>query len=354
MDINHLPGVSSHFVRTKRLRHHLLSFGNENGIPVIFIHGNFSSSTYFEELMVAMPAHFYSLAVDLRGYGKTEDQPIDATRGARDWADDLLALLDELGIPSAHLVSWSAGAAATQQLLIQHPDRVSSLTLIAPVSPFGFGGSKGSKGTPCYSDYSGSGAGLVPAEFVKHIEQQDRGTDSHYSPRNIIRTVFVFNNRPLSREEDLLTGSLQQKTGAHRYPGDFETSAHWPYSSPGQYGPINAVSAKHLKLDQLSEINPKPPILWIRGDQDCVISNSSMSDLAILGQQKLIPDWPGNEIFPPQPMLDQTRLVLESYQKNGGDFQEVVIPNTGHSPFLENPEAFMESFHGFLQHHLDK
>lgn len=303
--------------------------------------------------MTAMPAQFYSLAVDLRGYGETEDQPIDATRGARDWADDLLALLDELNIPSAHLVGWSAGAAATLQLLLQHPQRVKSLTLIAPVSPFGFGGSKDSTGTPCYSDYSGSGAGLVPAEFVKHIEQQDRGTDSPYSPRNIIRTAFVFNNQSLDREEDLLTGSLQQKIGVHRYPGDSETSPHWPHSSPGQFGPINAVSAKYLQLDQLPEVNPKPSILWIRGDQDCIISNSSMSDLAVLGQQNLVPDWPGNETFPPQPMLDQTRQVLESYQKNGGCYQEMVIPNTGHSPFLENPKAFMEAFHGFLQQDLN-
>ncbi len=59
----------------------------------------------------------------------------------------------------------------------------------------------------------------------------------------------------------------------------------------------------------------------------------------------MIPDWPGPEIFPPQPMLGQTRAVLENYKAGGGAYQEVVIENTAHVPFIEKLPEFNEVFH---------
>lgn len=50
--------------------------------------------------MLPMAEDYYCLAPDLRGYGATEDLPIDATRGAGHRADDLGALLDALEIGS--------------------------------------------------------------------------------------------------------------------------------------------------------------------------------------------------------------------------------------------------------------
>lgn len=327
---------------------HLLSAGDNHGIPLLFIHGNFSSSTYFEELMIALPSGYRALAVDLRGYGETEDLSIDATQGAQDWADDLYALFQTLNISSAHLAGWSAGAAAIIQFALDHPGLTKSLTLIAPVSPYGFGGSKDPQGSPCYEDYAGSGGGVVSADFVARIVAQDRTTDSPFSPRNVIRHAFTNNPSPLVREEDLLTGSLQQKTGAQRYPGDTSDSPNWPHIAPGRYGPINAVSPKYLNLDGLTDISPKPPILWVRGDKDSIISNQSLSDIAVLGQQNLLPGWPGGACFPPQPMLEQTRQLLQRYQDRGGHFRETVIPGAGHSPFLEKPQLFLQILTDFL------
>lgn len=75
-------------IDTNRLKTHVLFSGAENGTPVLFLHGNASSATYWEELMLKLPVGFRGIAPDLRGYGDTEDKLIDATRGAGDWVGE--------------------------------------------------------------------------------------------------------------------------------------------------------------------------------------------------------------------------------------------------------------------------
>ena len=43
---------------------------------------------------------------------------------------------------------------------------------------------------------------------------------------------------------------------------------------------------------------------------------------------------------PSQPMVGQTRAVLDRYAEAGGSYREVVLPETGHSPHLEQQDAF--------------
>jgi pimeloyl-ACP methyl ester carboxylesterase len=74
--------------------------GPKDGWPVVFLHGNCSDSRFWTATMAALPAGLRGVAPDLRGLGATAPGPIDATRGMRDFADDLEALLDhpEVGV----------------------------------------------------------------------------------------------------------------------------------------------------------------------------------------------------------------------------------------------------------------
>jgi len=343
-----LPGITSKMIATKRLTTHTLFSGPEDGVPVVFIHGNFSAATYWEETMLALPARFRCIAPDLRGYGDTEDKPIDAARGARDWADDLKALSDELGPRPGHLVGWSAGAAAILQFALDYPDLVASLTLIAPVSPYGFGGTKDLDGRPCYDDFAGSGGGVVNPEFVQRIKDNDRSADSPNSPRNVINTFYYKAPFRAAREEDFLSAALLEKTGDDKYPGDFTPSPNWPNVAPGQWGPINALSPKHYNASGIVNLARKPPVLWVRGDSDQIVADTSFFDFGTLGQLGFVPGWPGAEVFPPQPMVSQTRAVLERYKANGGVYTELVIAETGHAPHIEKPQEFLNAFTEFL------
>ena len=82
---------------------------------------------------------------------------------------------------------------------------------------------------------------------------------------------------------------------------------------------------------------------------DQTVSDASLSDFGTLGRLGAVPDWPSEEVFPPQPMLEQTRFVLEAYRTRGGVYQEGVIENTGHTPYLEKPQVFMEHFMSHLK-----
>lgn len=345
-----LTGITNKMVATNRIAHNVYFSGPETGTPVVFLHGNFSAALYWEETMLALPAGFRGIAPDLRGYGWTEDKLIDSTRGMRDLSDDVAALLDTLGIEQAHFVGWSMGAGVLYRFMTDYPGRALSLTLICPVSPYGFGGTKDVDGTPCYDDFAGSGGGVVSPVFVQRIEMGDRGAEDPNSPRNIINTFYYKAPFRAAREEDFLTASLMEKTGPDKYPGDFVPSANWPNVAPGTKGIVNCWSPKYLKNDvaELLAVNPKPPILWVRGDSDLIVSDNSMFDLGVLGKLGYVPGWPGEEVYPPQPMIQQTRKVLERYAASGGRFEEHVIPDTAHSPHIEKPGEFQALFHAFL------
>ena len=157
-----LPGITAERMPTSRLTVNVLEVAGrdpENNTPVLFVHGNVSSSLFWQPMMLALPETFRPLAIDLRGFGDTDDEPVFATRGLRDFSDDLAAAIEALGLDTVHLVGWSMGGGVVLQYLVDRPGthRVASLTLVDPVSPFGFGGTKGVDGMLC--DPSGAGSG---------------------------------------------------------------------------------------------------------------------------------------------------------------------------------------------------
>ena len=344
-----LPGISSQMIQTGRIQMHVLFSGPREGIPVVFVHGNFSAATYWEETMLAMPAEYRCIAPDLRGYGDTEDLRVDATRGARDWSDDLKTLSAVLGERPGHLVGWSLGGAVIMQFALDYPALVASLTLISPVSPYGFGGTRDVDGTPCYPDFGGSGGGVVNPEFVRRIIEGDRSADDPNSPRNVINTFYYLAPFRAGREEDFLSAALLEKMGDDRYPGDMVPSENWPNVAPGVWGPINATCPKYYDTSAFAEMPEKPAVLWVRGDADQIVSDNSLFDFGTLGKLGLVPGWPGEEVFPPQPMVSQMRAVLDRYQANGGKYTELVMAGTAHGPHIEKPAEFMDAFLKFLK-----
>lgn len=339
-----LPGITSKVVDTPRLKMHVLFSGPEKGTPVLFIHGNASSVTYWEEIMLKLPADFRGIAPDLRGYGDTEDKMIDATRGMGDWIDDLVGLLDALKIEKAHVIGHSMGGTLVFGLVAAAGKRILSGTVVNPGSLYGFGGTKDINGKPCYDDFAGSGGGIVNPDFPKLMAAGDRSSDNPQASPRVVMNSFYFKPPFVpAREEDLLSSLLTEKVGEQKYPGDFVPSGNWPNVAPGKFGPINALSPKYVgdSVEKFVNAASKPALLWIRGDSDMIVSDNSFFDFGTLGKLGFIPGWPGEEVYPPQPMVGQTRNILEQYKARGGSYEEVVIADTGHTPYVEKPEEFM-------------
>ena len=103
-----------------------LAWGPLDGPPVLLIHGNCSSAAFWEPLVRVLPPHWRIVAPDLRGYGHTAPAPVDATRGLRDFADDVAALLGRAGRcsrPAARPVvaGHSMGGGVAMQLVGRPP-----------------------------------------------------------------------------------------------------------------------------------------------------------------------------------------------------------------------------------------
>lgn len=102
------------------------------GVPVLLIHGTLTDGRLWRPVTGLLERHCRTIACHLRGHGRT---PPATDRSRQDHVADLLALLDWLGLPSAHLVSHGAGWAAATGLAVRAPRRVRSLTAIDPVVP---------------------------------------------------------------------------------------------------------------------------------------------------------------------------------------------------------------------------
>ena len=317
------------------------------GRTFVFVHGNTASSLFWEDTILALPDDARAIAPDLRGYGRSEGLPVDATRGVRDWSDDLHALLEKVGAAAPaglNLVGWSLGAAVAMQYAMDHPTGVSSLTLVSPVSPYGYSGTHGLYGEPNYSDFAGSGAGGVNRDFIAKLiaKNTDSGPDIAL-PRNVVNATFYKPPFRSPREDEFLDEVLSAVVGDDNYPGSWVPSSNWPFYAPGDTGVLNAFSPKHICLRGFVDIPSRPPVLWVRGADDQLVSDFSMADIAVLGKLGIVPGWPGDAACPPHPMVAQMRKLLEDYAAAGGSFKELVFEGCGHSPHIEKPAEFVDA-----------
>jgi pimeloyl-ACP methyl ester carboxylesterase len=61
-----LPGISAERVPTSRLTVNVLSVPGRTGPPVLFVHGNVSSSLFWQPVMLTLPEQYRPVAVTAR------------------------------------------------------------------------------------------------------------------------------------------------------------------------------------------------------------------------------------------------------------------------------------------------
>lgn len=343
--------IRARTVQTSRLAMQVYETGDSDAVPVVLVHGNLATGRFFDEVLKNAPAGYRMIAPDMRGFGRTERVPIDATRGLRDWADDTAALVSALEIDRPiHLVGWSTGGSAIACYAIDRPGAVASLTFIDPVSPYGYGGTKDTAGTPNDPDFAGTGGGAGNQDFAQRIANGDRSTESDLSPLNVMRTFYWSPEVTIDPEWEqvLLDEVLLSEIGDDGYPGDSTTSPHWPGFAPGTRGILNALSGKYCNWSAIVDLDPKPPVLWTHGSKDMVVADASPWEMGTLGQLGAIPEWPGADAYPPQPMVSQIRAVLERYEQAGGHVVTEMFEESAHGPHIDASERWRALFYDFL------
>jgi pimeloyl-ACP methyl ester carboxylesterase len=102
---------------------HLYYEQHGEGPPLVLLHGGLTTlELSFGVVMPLLAEHHRVIAVELQGHGRTAD--IDRPMAFEHLADDVVGLLDHLGIERADVFGFSLGGLTTYELLVHHPNRV--------------------------------------------------------------------------------------------------------------------------------------------------------------------------------------------------------------------------------------
>jgi len=103
----------------------------EGGEPIVLLHGAFTSSHIWRDLVSRLPKGHRVLVLDLLGHGRS-DLPASASFDIAAHADRVVQLLGVLGVAPACTIGHGMGAAIAARIAAQAPQHVSRLLLCNP------------------------------------------------------------------------------------------------------------------------------------------------------------------------------------------------------------------------------
>jgi pimeloyl-ACP methyl ester carboxylesterase len=243
--------IRSRMLNVMGLRTRILEEGDEaRGDPVVMVHGVGAWAENFREIMepIALTGR-RAIAFDLPGFGESEAPGDVAHFGPRDafYPRFVNAVLDELRLPSAHLVGSSMGGAVAYTAAVTHPARTRSLSLVA-----------------------GGGVGTEVALFLRlctlpGMPLVARAIGKPEQARNVLRTCFY---------------------DARRIPQSlYDEAEHYGYASFGEFvkalrSGVTLRGVKRAVRDYWVAQAPRydGPVLVVWGRQDAVLPMTSAAE----------------------------------------------------------------------------
>ena len=110
-----------------RVRLSYVEQGDPSGVPTLLLHGVTDSWRAFEPVLPHLPDSIHAFALTQRGHGDA-DRPIAGYR-TRDFAADVAAFADAVGLASAVVAGHSMGSTNAQRFAIDYPERTQGLVL---------------------------------------------------------------------------------------------------------------------------------------------------------------------------------------------------------------------------------
>jgi non-heme chloroperoxidase len=220
---------------------HYAEQGDPTGEVIVFVHAYVDSWFSYGRMLPLLSPQYHAFAPDQRGHGDS-DKP-ECCYTADDYAADVDAFMDAVGVERATLVGDSSGGLIAQRVALDYPHRVSRLVLI------------------------GSPTTLVNNEGVKELgEELLAGLEDPISSEFVSEFVLGSIHQPVPQE--FLTGLVSQslKVPARVW------RAYWE-------GVVLAVD----DATRLGAIDAPTLILW--GEQDSLLPREEQE-----GRAEAIPD----------------------------------------------------------------
>jgi non-heme chloroperoxidase len=117
---------------------HVMEDGNPDGRPLLFIHGwSQCRLAWLSQFNSDLAEDFRLVAMDIRGHGLSE-KPQDAYGDSKLWADDVQAVITELGLDRPIVSGWSYGGVIICDYLRVHGESaLGGLQFVSAISRLG-------------------------------------------------------------------------------------------------------------------------------------------------------------------------------------------------------------------------
>lgn len=272
------------------------------GPLVLFVHG-WPESWYSwrHQLPAVAAAGYRAVALDMRGYGKSDKPKAVEDYDIHHVTADLVGVLDALGEKTAVLVGHDWGAIVTWQAMLLHPNRFTALVAMSV-------------------PYSGRGN----ASIVQNL-QRAMGDNFYYilyfqepgvaekefdaDPRAILSRLYLSPDSP--REAPVVTdpkraaGGWIPRLGAPKGLPTWLTQADLDYyvnefKTAGFRGGINYYRNFHRNWEttpQLADAKVNAPVLFIAGEKDSVIRGATAEGLTT-SMKNVVPELRGVKLYP--------------------------------------------------------
>jgi len=153
------------------------------GEPLLLLHGNSCSISWFDKQIPELSKQFHVIAVDTRGQGKSSEDGKTYTYDL--FAEDMNALLDHMHLDSANILGWSDGGNTGLIMAMKYPKKVKRLVTM---------------GANVFIDKT-----VVDNSVVKMLKKEEReiGSDSSYDSRSRVRMINLLLTEPQHTFDEL-------------------------------------------------------------------------------------------------------------------------------------------------------
>jgi pimeloyl-ACP methyl ester carboxylesterase len=344
-------------VHTNGISMHIAEAGE--GPLVVMVHG-FPGLWYSwrYQLPALAKAGYHAVAVDQRGYGRT-DRPSDPAVYDADYvANDMLGLLDALGEKKAIFIGHDFGAQLVFNLAVRHPDRVAAVIGMACPYDFDLAG-RGGAGSKPKKDAVNDDSGGFTAEFAS----------SEMRPSEVFAKAAKQHFLHLHYFQEI--GPGEAELGAQ--PREFLTRLFWALSPRGKLLDWAKFPTEGTKyLDVLAPPDIPLPWPWMSSeDMDTYVAEFTRQggDKTFIGglnsyrvadrNWELGAKWADSDITVPtafiagafDPVLKMIRPdAIDIMRSHTPDLRQVtIIPDAGHFVQQEQPEATNAAILSFLE-----
>nr|XP_043621629.1 AB hydrolase superfamily protein YfhM-like [Erigeron canadensis] len=249
------------FVQVNGLKLHLAEIGSESSPVVVFVHG-FPEIWYSwrHQMIAVASAGFRAIALDIRGYGLSDPPPETENFKYSDIVNDLLGIIDSLGIDKIFLLAKDFGVRPACVFALRYPTRVIGVISVGiPHTPFG---------PPTFLKELPEGFYINRWQVPGRAEADFGRLDAKTVVRNIY-ILFSRSENPIATESQEIMDIVDPSTPLPSWFTEEDLSAYGAlYEKSGFLNPLK-VPYRSLE-EQYDIVDPviKNPMLLIMGESD--------------------------------------------------------------------------------------